>query len=175
MEQRHGVDHPGLLHLYIHLMELSSTPESALQASGYLETLVPDSGHLCHMPSHIYILCGDYKRAVAVNRVALLADSKFRDRSGSLNFYTLYICHNAHFLIYAAMFAGQKDLALKTIEATERNLPEELLRFEYPPSKSLCVHSQLTTDPSVKWPTSLKVSYQSGSTSSFGLVCGRRS
>jgi hypothetical protein len=134
IDQRYGVDHPGLLHLYIHLMELSGTPESALEASGYLGGLVPDSGHLCHMPSHIYILCGDYKRAIDVNRVALLADNKFRERSGILNFYALYICHNAHFLIYAAMFAGQKEIALKTIYATEQILPEELLRIEIPPS-----------------------------------------
>lgn len=39
-----GQEHPGLLHLYIHLMEMSSTPELALAAGDRLRGLVPDAG-----------------------------------------------------------------------------------------------------------------------------------
>ena len=39
-----GIRHPGLLHLYIHLMEMSPTPEAALPAANALRGLVPDSG-----------------------------------------------------------------------------------------------------------------------------------
>lgn len=39
-----GTKHPGLLHLYIHLMEMSPTPEAALPAADALRSLVPDSG-----------------------------------------------------------------------------------------------------------------------------------
>ena len=39
-----GMKHPGLLHLYIHLMEMSPTPEAALPAADALRSLVPDSG-----------------------------------------------------------------------------------------------------------------------------------
>ena len=45
--------HPGLLHLYIHLMEMSSTPEEALIVADDLRHLVPDGGHLKHMSTHI--------------------------------------------------------------------------------------------------------------------------
>jgi tetratricopeptide (TPR) repeat protein len=126
-------DHPGLLHLYIHLMEMSSTPERALKAASTLRNLVPDSGHLNHMPSHIYVLCGDYKEAIASNTEAIRADTKFVNRDGAINFYSLYRCHDYHFRIYAAMFAGQSAIALETAALLEETLPEAVLRVESPP------------------------------------------
>ena len=53
-------DHPGLLHLYVHLMEMSPFPEHALRAGDRLRTIVPGSGHLIHMPTHLDVLCGHY-------------------------------------------------------------------------------------------------------------------
>ncbi len=46
-------DHPGANHLYVHAMEPSLTPEKALIAAHALHDLIPASGHLRHMPSHI--------------------------------------------------------------------------------------------------------------------------
>lgn len=54
-----GSEHPGLLHMYIHLMEMSATPEEALPMADGLRHLVPDAGHLHHMPTHLDVLCGD--------------------------------------------------------------------------------------------------------------------
>ncbi|KAH7054303.1 tetratricopeptide repeat domain protein [Macrophomina phaseolina] len=51
--------HPGLIHMYIHLMETSPTPEAALPAANHLRNMVPDAGHLNHMPSHLDCLVGD--------------------------------------------------------------------------------------------------------------------
>lgn len=51
-----GLQHPGILHLYIHLMEMSTTPEIALRVADCLRGLVPDAGHLNHMPSHLSTL-----------------------------------------------------------------------------------------------------------------------
>lgn len=135
LAQPGGSDHAGILHLYIHLMEMSGVPESALKASERLQGLVPDAGHLNHMPSHIYVLCGDYERAITSNKVATRSDQKFLARSGNLNFYSLYRCHNYHFLIYAAMFAGQSKIALEAMDQNESSIPEELLRIQSPPSK----------------------------------------
>ncbi len=44
MAQDGGMQHPGLLHLYIHLMEMSPTPETALRAADSLRNIVPESG-----------------------------------------------------------------------------------------------------------------------------------
>ncbi|PYH94913.1 TPR domain protein [Aspergillus ellipticus CBS 707.79] len=125
--------HPGLLHLYIHLMEMSSEPETALWAADHLRGLVPDAGHLNHMPSHLDILCGDYRRAMASNTDAIRADEKFLARAGPVNFYTLYRSHDYHFRVYAAMFAGRAGVALETVRRLEESIPEELLRVESPP------------------------------------------
>ncbi len=124
--------HPGLLHLYIHLMEMSSRPELALNAADHLRGLVPDAGHLNHMPTHLDILVGDYRRAVASNSRAILADEKYLRREGPMNFYSLYRSHDYHFRIYAAMFAGQSRVALDTVAQLEASIPEELLRVESP-------------------------------------------
>ncbi|MEV5730616.1 MULTISPECIES: tetratricopeptide repeat protein [Streptomyces] len=128
-----GRDHPGVLHLYIHLMEMSPTPETALPVADRLRGLVPDAGHLQHMPSHIEVLCGDYRRVVSDNSAAIAADEKFHARAGAMNFYTLYRSHNYHFKIYGAMFLGRSQVALETADRLEASIPEELLRVQSPP------------------------------------------
>ena len=125
--------HPGLLHMYIHLMEMSPHPERALKAGDQLRGLVPDGGHLQHMPTHIDVLCGNYNDVVVSNSAAIVADRKFLEREGALNFYSLYRCHNYHFKLYGAMFLGQYGPALAAAEEMISTLPEELLQVESPP------------------------------------------
>ncbi|KAF2032656.1 TPR-like protein [Setomelanomma holmii] len=125
--------HPGILHLYIHLMEMSKTPEVALVAADHLRNLIPDAGHLVHMPSHLDILVGDYRRAIASNADACLADEKYLAEHGGDNFYSFYRMHDYHSLIYAAMFAGQSEVALEAVTRMEKSLPESLLRIQSPP------------------------------------------
>ncbi|MEV5545717.1 hypothetical protein AB0L35_06160 [Streptomyces sp. NPDC052309] len=128
-----GREHPGVVHLYVHLMEMSATPEAALTVADRLRDLVPDAGHLLHMPSHLEVLCGDYRRVVSDNAAAVAADERYRARAGTMNFYTLYRSHNYHFKIYGAMFLGRSRLALETAAQLEESIPEELLRVESPP------------------------------------------
>ncbi|MGC2998714.1 hypothetical protein ACPF8X_10110 [Streptomyces sp. G35A] len=128
-----GARHPGVLHLYIHLMEMSPTPEAALTVADRLRGAVPDAGHLHHMPSHLEVLCGDYRRVVSDNTVAVAADEKYLERAGAMNFYTLYRAHNHHFRIYGAMFAGRSEVALDAAAGLEAAVPEELLRVQSPP------------------------------------------
>ncbi|KAI9172357.1 hypothetical protein HJFPF1_01859 [Paramyrothecium foliicola] len=128
-----GLEHPGLLHMYIHLMEMSKTPELAMPAADKLRGLVPDAGHLNHMPSHLDILLGDYARAVEANTNAIRADEKFLAREGPMNFYTLYRSHDYHFRLYAAMFSAQSKVALETVSMLESTISDDLLRVESPP------------------------------------------
>ncbi|EXL40812.1 hypothetical protein FOCG_16756 [Fusarium oxysporum f. sp. radicis-lycopersici 26381] len=88
--------HVGILHLYIHLMEMSSTPEAALIPADRLRSLAPDAGHAHHMPSHIDVLVGDYRRAIDTNLKATAADDKCYAKEGPCNFYSLYRLHNYH-------------------------------------------------------------------------------
>ncbi len=119
--------HPGLLHMYLHLMEMSPHPEKALDASDALIDLVPDAGHLQHMPTHIDILCGRYENVIQRNHRAILADNKYLQKSGPFNFYTLYRCHNFHFKIYGAMFLGHRRTALDTADQLSAALPPDVV------------------------------------------------
>jgi len=87
-------DHLGLLHMYTHLMEMSPTPEKALRHGDRLVDLVPDSGHLVHMATHIDVLCGDYQNVIWRNLRAVAVDRKLFDHAGGENFYTIYHLHN---------------------------------------------------------------------------------
>lgn len=127
LRDKRASKHPGLLHFYIHLIEMSPTPELGLVAGDHLRELVPDSGHANHMPSHLDVLVGDYRAAIQANQRATIADEKYLAHEGAMNFYSNYRMHNYHTLIYAAMFAGQKDVALDAVDRMEATLPNELL------------------------------------------------
>ncbi|MEM7195430.1 MAG: tetratricopeptide repeat protein [Pseudomonadota bacterium] len=109
-------NHAGLLHMYLHLMEMSPHPERALRHGDALATLVPDAGHLLHMPTHVDVLCGDYQNVVSRNHNAIVADEQFAERTGRDNFYAVYRAHNYHFKVYGAMFLGQVSVALEASE-----------------------------------------------------------
>ncbi|MGI9372595.1 MAG: hypothetical protein ACR2OJ_08880 [Hyphomicrobiales bacterium] len=125
--------HAGLLHLYVHLMEMSPFPEKALKAGDALRTLVPDAGHLIHMPTHIDVLCGFYRDVVHWNEMAVEADLKFWGEKGPFNIYSGYRLHNYHFVMYGALFLGQYEPAMRAVRGAAETVPEEMLRIESPP------------------------------------------
>ena len=114
--------HVGANHYYIHAVEGSSTPERALKAAKRLETLVPASGHLLHMPSHIYTRTGAYDASIASNISATAADLAYlRHNPPSADAAMSYI-HDLESLAVAAGFAGR--LAQATQAAREINRVE---------------------------------------------------
>jgi tetratricopeptide (TPR) repeat protein len=137
VEERGLPTHPGLAHMYIHTMEMSPTPEKALLAADSLRELTPDAGHLLHMPSHIDVLCGHYHNAVVANNRAIVADNRYLQREGALNFYTLYRCHDFHFKIYAALFLGQYKSAIEATEEMLSTIGDEILRMTQFPMADL--------------------------------------
>jgi tetratricopeptide (TPR) repeat protein len=120
-------DHPGLLNMYVHLMEMSPTPEAALRHGDRLTGLCPDAGHLVHMATHIDVLCGDYQNVVARNHAAADADDLFTAYAGRENFYALYRIHNLHFEVYGAMFLAQPSVALAASDRLRAEVPDEVV------------------------------------------------
>ncbi|MEO0370993.1 MAG: tetratricopeptide repeat protein [Pseudomonadota bacterium] len=141
-------DHPGLLHLYVHLMEMSPTPEAALKAGDRLRRMMPDAGHMIHMPTHIDVLCGHYQNVVDWNEAAVTADLKYYDLHGAMNVYSGYRLHNYHFIIYGAMFLGQIEPALRAVRGAWETCSEEVLRIESPPMADY-YESYLSFEPHV--------------------------
>ena len=126
-------DHPGLLHLYVHLMEMSPFPQRALRAGDRLREIMPDSGHLKHMPTHLDVLCGFYHDVLVYNQKALIPDRRFLAYSDDPGIYLIYVIHNFHFAIYGAMFLGQYTPAIQAAEELIATVPEAALRIESPP------------------------------------------
>ncbi|KAJ0426781.1 tetratricopeptide repeat domain protein [Aspergillus carlsbadensis] len=126
--------HPGLLHFCIHFWEMSATPSIALPPANALRNnLVPDAGHLHHMPTHLDVLLGDYSRGITSNAAAIRADEKYLARNGAQNMYSFYRLHNYHSLIYNAMLAGQSRVALQALDRMEASITVDVLRTESPP------------------------------------------
>jgi tetratricopeptide (TPR) repeat protein len=64
-------------HYYIHALEASDHPEKALHSADILGRLAPASGHMVHMPGHIYFRVGDYARAAQSFAAAVAVDERY--------------------------------------------------------------------------------------------------
>ena len=122
-------DHAGALHLYVHAVEASADPQRGVAAADRLRELIPGSGHLVHMPAHIYSRVGRWHDAVIANQRAIEADDAYLAicRGNTQGVYPLgYVPHNHHFLWFAASMEGDSATARDSASATaERtNLPE---------------------------------------------------
>jgi len=124
-EEKGGKEHPALCHLYCHALELSPFPEKALPAADMLRTLMPDCGHLVHMPSHIDAWVGQWKEGVDCNRDGVAADDKFVAANPTMEscFYKFYRMHNVHFVVWCAMHTGQYDVAIEYAKKAEAATP----------------------------------------------------
>lgn len=107
-------NHPGAIHLYIHLMEASKLADRAEPYADKLAALMPGAGHLLHMPSHIYYRIGRYFDSAKTNKKAVRADERAFDRMDTLDIYRNgYYPHNIHFVIASAQMAGDAATALE--------------------------------------------------------------
>jgi len=121
--------HPFANHLYIHATEASPHPERAIAAADRLRQLQPGLAHNVHMPSHIDIRTGRWQKAIDTNERAVAADKRYRKIAGPpVGFINVYVAHNRHMLAYAAMMAGQRELAMKHIRAMVAGLPPDFMK-----------------------------------------------
>ncbi len=105
-------DHPAILHLHIHVLEMSPYPERAMESAERLGTLCPEAGHLLHMPTHVHVLCGQYDKAKDASIRAIEADRRYLSHAGYSNFYTTSCCHDWHMMMNSCMFLGQFQPAM---------------------------------------------------------------
>ncbi len=126
-------EHPGANHLYIHIVEASSTPERAVGAAERLGPFAPNAGHLVHMPSHIWVRVGRWEDAVNANVEASKADEEYIAQCHRQGRYPLgYYPHNLHMLTFASMMEGRSSLALQSAQRAANQMPEDWQ--EHPPS-----------------------------------------
>ena len=119
-------DHPLALHLYIHALEASSNAAKAEPAADRLANLVPGSGHLVHMPSHIYFRVGRYQDSALANIRAAEVDEAYIAQCNAQGFYpALYYPHNIHFLWASSTMQGQSALSLDSARRVVANVRVE--------------------------------------------------
>jgi tetratricopeptide (TPR) repeat protein len=120
--------HPGAPHFYIHAVEASKNPERGLASANLLMTLVPGSGHLVHMPSHIYIWTGDYHLGALANMEAVKVDSAYVTACHAQGAYPLaYFPHNYHYLTAMATFEGNSKLAWTSAKKVQEKTAQEIM------------------------------------------------
>jgi tetratricopeptide (TPR) repeat protein len=106
--------HTGLIHYYTHAAD---TPDDAIRAarvSEALPRLAPNSPHLLHMPSHLYIRLGRYAEAVRSNQAALASQVRMTqslERQG-FKLLTDWNAHNRRFLWISAQVQGDSRTAM---------------------------------------------------------------
>ena len=121
-------NHPGALHLYIHLME-AYEPAKAEAAADRLLTLMPAAGHMVHMPAHIYQRVGRYADAERSNELAIAADEDYIAQCQAQGLYPMaYYPHNLHFLWFAATADGRSKLAIEAARKAASRVDDDTLK-----------------------------------------------
>jgi tetratricopeptide (TPR) repeat protein len=121
-------NHPGAIHLYIHTVEVGR-PELAEAAAERLLALAPGSGHLVHMPSHIFRRLGRYADSSRSNELAIAADEDYITQCRAQGVYPLaYYPHNIHFLWDSASMEGRSRTAIDAARKAASSIPQDAWR-----------------------------------------------
>ena len=132
--------HLGANHYYIHAVEASSHPERALASAERLRSAAPMSGHLVHMPAHIFQRTGNYTGAAEANTKAAATDRAFIKTHGGEGLYPLmYYSHNLQF--------GSASYAMTGNYAESKRMAEQLVGNVRPVLKEMSMLESVTASP----------------------------
>jgi len=122
-------NHAAAIHLYIHAVEASDNPRRAERYADKLAKLAPGSGHLVHMPSHIYFRAGRYSDSLATNLAAVKVDEAYIAAQKPVGVYPLgYYPHNVHFVMVSAQMGGDGKTVLASAQKLGGLIPAEAAR-----------------------------------------------
>ena len=126
-------NHPGLNHYNIHIWEASATPGKAMSSANKLGMLTPGLSHMVHMPSHIYIRTGDFKKGIKVNEAAIKQyytyQKLFPDVTANA---ALYEIHNFHMQAANALFTEDYNYAINSASLCRKSVDSAFLFAEAP-------------------------------------------
>ncbi len=173
-------EHIAVHHYWIHAVENSSRPEEALPSCEKLEKIAPNSGHLLHMPGHIYYRLGMYEKARKAFLTSLEFDQKYMKEQKIHPINNWNYTHNLDYLVansaeegrykettkYAKMLAGvpSDDQRLKAtglgylLYGGYTALTRLQMRFGFWDEAIKEVQTSLKNDP----PETLSEKYQAG-------------
>ncbi len=121
-------NHPGANHYYIHAAE-AVHPDLATSSADKLTNMDLQSGHLVHMPSHIYIRTGRYNDASVANQKAMLVDEAYIERCNIQGIYpAAYYPHNIHFLWFASSMEGRSEVSIAAARKLVTKTPKAMVQ-----------------------------------------------
>lgn len=118
-----ALNHPGLLHYYIHALDDPIHAPLALKSADLYANVAPDAAHALHMPSHIYLQLGLWDKAQKANKISYDASVRWVDQRtqnlGDREYHSLY------WLMYANLQMGKyleaKQNVLHILDLTKKD------------------------------------------------------
>jgi len=107
------INHPGLLHYYIHALDDPIHAILALKAAKLYAQVAPDAAHAVHMPSHIYVQMGMWGEARQSNHDSYEASIKWVNARMQKLADREY--HSLYWLMYANLQMGRYGEAKKML------------------------------------------------------------
>ena len=89
--------------------------------------MCPDAGHMNHMPSHIYVLCGEYEKARIASEKADRANDLYRAYAEETTYYLLGCCHDLHLMMFTCMLLGQYRPALQAADKVRKLVTRDIV------------------------------------------------
>jgi tetratricopeptide (TPR) repeat protein len=106
-------EHAAVHHYWIHAVENGPRPEEALESAEKLTKLVSNSGHLLHMPGHIYFRLGMYEKARAAFLASLDFDLRYMREHKIHPINNWNYTHNLDYLVANSAEEGRYQEAVK--------------------------------------------------------------
>jgi len=126
-------NHPGANHYYIHTLEASPFADKATASADRLGKLTPGLSHMVHMPSHIYIRTGNYKKGEEVNKAAVESYYTYlKLYPDVVNNSPLYEIHNRHMKAACSMNRDNYANALKDAVDCKNSFDTSFLSMDAP-------------------------------------------
>lgn len=122
-------DHVGLLHYYVHLLEVRPDFYLAESAAERLVQVAPNNSHLVHMPGHIHFLNGAYQKAAEAFEGARTQEQAYHKEQGIPAAIDQNYLHNLHYLSIVYSELNEHDQAL----TTAKQFASSTLRQNTPP------------------------------------------
>jgi tetratricopeptide (TPR) repeat protein len=109
-------DDIGLLHYYIHVMELRQDFAKAQPFADKMVAIAPNSPHIMHMPGHLSFLLGDYQKTVEIFSKARKIEEDYHTSEKIPFSANQNYMHNLHYLAVAESELGHKEKALEAAQ-----------------------------------------------------------
>ena len=130
---RRRAEHPGLAHYLIHAYDSPALARDGQTAADRYATIAPSVPHAEHMPSHIYIRIGEWKKSITANLRSVEAARRFEaaEHHGALWDQD---AHALDYLVYAYLQLGRdaeaRAVAARVAGVTE-TFPAAALPLDY--------------------------------------------